>query len=167
MQAASDRGHTGPERAVRSDLGAGSSAIAAFFGKEGVAGIFSAVDALDLTMTQVRVLHHAAEADPELSGKEAAESVVMSMAAVSRAVDSLVRRGYLERREDLVDRRMKGITECGRRAIRYSEAVHRDMIDRFVEALPSAERERLAAALAPLMERPEIASRLSRPQSGA
>jgi len=91
----------------------------------------------------------------------------MSMAAVSRAVDSLVRRGYLERREDLVDRGMKGITECGRRAIRYSEAVNRDMIDRFVEALPSAERERLAAALAPLMERPEIASRLPRPQSGA
>lgn len=41
------------------------------------------------------------------------------------------------------------------------------MIDRFVEALPSAERERLAAALAPLMERPEIASCLPRPQSGA
>lgn len=152
---------------MRSDLGAGASAIAAFFGKEGAADIFSAADALNLTMTQVRVLHHAAEVDRELSGKEAAESVVMSMAAVSRAVDSLLRRGYLERREDLGDRRMKGITERGRRAIRYSEGVNRDMIDRFVEALPSAERARRAAALAPLMERPEIASCLPRLQSGA
>jgi DNA-binding MarR family transcriptional regulator len=81
-------------------------------------------------------------------------------------VDSLVRRGYLERREDLVDRRMKGITERGRRAIRYSAVVN-VMIDRFVEALPSAERERLAAALPPLTQRPEIAGCLPRPQSGA
>ena len=57
MQAVSGGGRTGPERAVRSDRGAGLSAIAAFFGKEGAVGIFSAVDALDLTMTQVRVLH--------------------------------------------------------------------------------------------------------------
>jgi len=49
VQAVGDRGHT--ERAVPSDLGGGSSAIALFFGNEGGAGFFSAVDALDLTMT--------------------------------------------------------------------------------------------------------------------
>lgn len=146
--------------AIVPDLVAGLYAVVAFFTKEATVGLFDTVDALDMTVTQIRVLHHLDEIDRELTVKEAAEFAVMSVGAISRALDGLVRREFIQRREDGVDRRMKRIriTDQGRTAIRRFEAVNQSVIERFVETLPAAERDRLAMALSPLLARPEIAA---------
>jgi DNA-binding MarR family transcriptional regulator len=146
--------------ATAPDLTTSLYAVVAYFSKEATVGLFDTVDALEMTVTQIRVLHHLDEIDRELSVKEAAEFAVMSVGAISRALDGLVRREFVQRREDGADRRMKRvrITDHGRTAIRRFEAVNKGVIDRFVETLPVAERDRLAMALAFLVERPEIAA---------
>lgn len=142
------------------DLATSLYAIVGFFTKEATVSLFDTVEALELTPTQIRLLHHLDEIDTELSVKEAAEFAVMSVGAISRALDGLVRRDFVQRREDGTDRRMKRIriTDEGRTAIRRLEAVNKSVIDRFVETLPATDRVRLATALAPLLDRDEIAA---------
>lgn len=142
------------------DLATSLYAVVAYFTKEATVSLFDTVDALELTTTQIRVLHHLDEIDIELSVKEAAEFAQLSVGAISRALDGLVRRDFIQRREDGSDRRMKRIriTEEGRSAIRRFEAVNKRVIDRFIETLPDTDRERLATALAPLLDRDEIAA---------
>lgn len=135
-------------------------ALVAYFTREATVHLFDAVDALELTTTQIRLLHHLDEADNELTVKEAAEIADMSVPAISRALDGLVRRNFIERREDGTDRRMKriSITSDGLGAIRRFETANQSVIASFVETLSEAERARLGSALSPLLERPEIAA---------
>ena len=63
--------------------------------------------ALELSLTQIKLLHHLEEATHELTLKQGAELVHVSLPAASRMVDDLVRRGFVGRHEDLEDRRMK------------------------------------------------------------
>jgi hypothetical protein len=51
--------------------------------------LFQAVGTLDLTLTQIKLLHHLEDADHELTLKDAAELVVISLPAASRTVDDL------------------------------------------------------------------------------
>ena len=53
--------------------------------------------------------------EAEITLKQAAELVHVSLPAASRIVDDLVRRGFVQRREDPADRRMKrvSLTEAG------------------------------------------------------
>jgi DNA-binding MarR family transcriptional regulator len=122
--------------------------------------VFEAVGALELTLTQIKVLGHLEQTERPLSVKEAAELVSISLPAASRSVDDLVRRGFAERNEDMSDRRMKRvtITDDGRGAIRRLNAARLSGLEEFTEKLSAQERTRLAAALAKLLERPEVAS---------
>ncbi len=122
--------------------------------------VFVAFGALELTLTQLKVLHHLERIDEPLTVKEAAELVSISSPAVSRALDDLVRRDLVERHEDAADRRMKrlAITDSGRAAIRRLNASRLDGLQQFVETLTGQERRRLRSALAQLLERPEIAA---------
>lgn len=113
-----------------------------------------AVEELDLSLTQLKLVHHLEEAG-ELSVKELAGLLPLSLPAASRAVEGLVGRGLLERRESAADRRS--------RLVRLSRAgyamAHRVLASRqaglegFVAALPEADRLRLARALSPIVER--------------
>ena len=122
--------------------------------------LFEAVGALDLTLTQIKLLHHLEDAERELTLKEGAELVHVSLPAASRMVDDLVRRGFVERREDVADRRMKrvNITDVGRAVSRRLNAARLAGFQQFAQTLTEAERQTLATALSRLLERPEIAA---------
>lgn len=134
-------------------------ALITYLHKSCQADVFEAVGALELTMTQIKVLHHVDQNERSLTVKEVAEVVSLSLPAASRAVDDLVRRGFAERQEDLVDRRMKriSITPRGRASIRRLNAARLSGLEEFVETLSAQQRARLSTALTKLLERPDIA----------
>lgn len=149
-----------PEDAARNELGSDLYALITYLHKSCQADVFEAVGALELTMTQIKVLHHLDQHERSLTVKEAAEVASLSLPAASRAVDDLVRRGFAERQEDLADRRMKrvSITERGRAAIRRLNAARLRGLEEFVEMLTAQQRARLSSALAELLERSDIAA---------
>src|SRR5438105_2304844 len=73
------------------------------------AGLYTILDELDLALTQVKTLHVLAGCVDEVSLKGLGERLNMSLPGASRTVDGLLQRGYLERREDDQDRRMKRV----------------------------------------------------------
>jgi DNA-binding MarR family transcriptional regulator len=122
--------------------------------------LFEAVGALELSLTQIKLLHHLEDASHELTLKEGAELVHVSLPAASRMVDDLFRRGFVERYEDVEDRRMKRVrlTEDGRAVIRRLNAARLTGLQNFVEDLTEAERRKLHAALTTLLEREDVAA---------
>jgi DNA-binding MarR family transcriptional regulator len=135
-------------------------ALVVYLHKNCNSALFEAVGALDLTLTQIKILHHLEEADQPLTLKEGAELVQISLPAASRTVDDLVRRGFAERHEDVEDRRMKrvSITDPGRAVIRRLNAARLSGLQEFAETLTDVERDRITAALAKLLERPDVAA---------
>jgi DNA-binding MarR family transcriptional regulator len=134
-------------------------AVVIYLHKNCNSALFEAVGALELTITQIKLLHHLEEAEQPLSLKKGAELVGISLPAASRTVDDLVRRGLADRHEDAEDRRMKrvSITEDGRAVIRKLNAARLSGLHEFTETLTDVERDRLAAALSKLLERPDVA----------
>ena len=135
-------------------------ALVLFLHKNCNADLFEAVGALELSLSQIKLLHHLEDQPRELSLKEAAEVVHVSMPAASRMVDDLVRRGFAQRREDEDDRRMKRVclTDGGRTAIRRLNAARLNGLDQFSNTLTTTERESLAQALRQLLEHEDIAA---------
>ncbi len=135
-------------------------ALIVFLHKNCNADLFEAVGTLELSLSQIKLLHHLEDQPRELSLKEAAEVVHVSMPAASRMVDDLVRRGFALRREDDDDRRMKrvALTENGRAAIRRLNAARLSGLEQFADHLSAPERQALADALEQLMKRDDIAA---------
>jgi len=148
---------TTPEK---TDLAGDLYALVVFLHKNCNSDLFAAVGALELTLTQIKLLHHLEGADRELTLKEAAELVLVSLPAASRTVDDLVRRGFVERHEDVADRRMKrvSLTEAGRSIIRRLNGARLSGLQQFTETLTDAERQMLAQALLKLLEREDVAA---------
>jgi DNA-binding MarR family transcriptional regulator len=140
-------------------LGDDLYAFVVFLHKHCNSDLFEAVGALELTLTQIKLLHHLEEATQPLTLKEGAELVNISLPAASRTVDDLVRRGFAERHEDLEDRRMKrvSLTDEGLAVIRRLNAARLSGLQKFTQELSAAERKSLASALSTLLEREEIA----------
>jgi DNA-binding MarR family transcriptional regulator len=122
--------------------------------------LFEAVGALELTLTQIKLLHHLDDAASPLSLKTAAELVHVSLPAASRTVDDLVRRGFAGREEDAGDRRMKQvtITDAGRSVIHRLNAARLNGLQQFVDHLSDTERGALDGALERLLRRPDVAA---------
>ncbi|HLB22031.1 MAG TPA: MarR family transcriptional regulator [Solirubrobacteraceae bacterium] len=100
----------------REALSRDMAALASFLMRTANVGTFNMIAELDLSFTQIKALC-ALDADgQERSVKALAESLGVSLAAMSRAVDGLFERGFVRRDEDAADRRMKrvGLTEAGR-----------------------------------------------------
>jgi DNA-binding MarR family transcriptional regulator len=135
-------------------------ALIVFLHKNCNADLFEAVGALELSLSQIKLLHHLEDQPRELSLKQAAEVVHVSMPAASRMVDDLVRRGFAQRREDEDDRRMKRVclTDGGRTAIRRLNAARLSGLEQFVANLTTTEKTTLANALEQLVERTDIAA---------
>jgi MarR family transcriptional regulator for hemolysin len=114
---------------------------------------------LDLTLGQMKLLNMLAFKDDAVAVKDIAEALSLSLPAISRTLDGLHRLGYVEREENAQDRRMKDvrISPSGRDALRALTEVRLDLIAQFNDSLAAKERDRLSAALAPLLARPEIA----------
>jgi DNA-binding MarR family transcriptional regulator len=99
----------------REALSRDMAALANFLMRTANMGTFNAIAELDLSFTQIKALC-ALEADgEERSVKALAESLGVSLPAMSRAVDGLFERGFVRREEDASDRRMKrvGLTDAG------------------------------------------------------
>ena len=107
---------------------------------------------LDLSFTQMKTLHMLGGCRQELSVKELSEMLGASMPNASRLVDSLQKRGWVERREDEHDRRMKRvrITEDGRDVVHRINAARLEGLEAFTASLNDTQRRRLSGALTAL-----------------
>ncbi|HEX2126711.1 MAG TPA: MarR family transcriptional regulator [Thermoleophilaceae bacterium] len=121
---------------------------------------FETVGELDLSFTQVRALSILANEIERATLGELGERIGVSLPAVSRAVEGLVRRGYVTRAEDSEDRRFKRVaaTDAGRALMERLFELRVAGFGEFVSTLDPADRERLAAAIAPIVAREEIAA---------
>lgn len=149
-----------PVLAATTSLARDLAALIAHVHKNCNADLFATVGTLEITLTQLKLLHRLDDRDEELSLREAAEAAHVSLPAASRLVDELVRRDFVERREDPQDRRVKRvrISATGRAMIARVNAARVAGLEQFVATLEEGERESLAAALAVLMRRPEVAA---------
>lgn len=146
--------------AVASPLAVDLYALVVYVHKNCNSDLFEAVGVLELSLTQIKLLHHLEDAAHELTLKEGAELVHVSLPAASRMVDDLVRRGFVERNEDAEDRRMKRIriTAAGSSVIRRLNAARLTGLEKFVQTLNDAERAELTGALSLLLSRDEVAA---------
>lgn len=119
--------------------------------------LFAVVAELDLTMPQIRGLFVLNGSERGLALTELAPSMGLSVAAAGRAVDGLVRNGFVLRTEDALDRRVKRltVTDAGRAALARVAEARREGFRRFAETLDERERSVLAEAFAGVMERLE------------
>jgi DNA-binding MarR family transcriptional regulator len=117
--------------------------------------IYDLVDELDLTLTQMKTLHALAECGCELTVKQLGDRLALSLPGTSRTVDALLRRGWLERREDEHDRRMKRVrlTAEGVRVVERIDSARLHGLEQYTASLTPEQRSRLAAALADLPHR--------------
>jgi DNA-binding MarR family transcriptional regulator len=115
-----------------------------------------AVEDADLSLTQLKAMHVLGAADEDLSLNGLADRLGgLSLPTLSRAVEALVQRGYVSRAEDTADRRIKRLrlTAKGRRTIDRLIEIRAAEFEAVLETLSDEERERLASALAPILER--------------
>lgn len=125
-------------------------------------GAYAIFEELDLTLTQVKAL--TALSRDELTVKDLAERLGLSLPGASRAVDGLVDRGLIARREDTTDRRMKRLrcTQPGRHALQRLDEARLSGIAQFTAKLPAAQREQLSTALRPILD--DLAAQQGRPE---
>ena len=111
----------------------------------------------ELSFSQMKALHHLHERD-DLSVKALGESLGLSLAAMSRAVDELVQRGLMDRTEDPSDRRMKRLklTGAGRELVMKMRELRMAGFEQFVATLSPKERAQLAKALEPILARDDV-----------
>ena len=116
---------------------------------------FGALQEAGISFTQLKCVGVLREADAPLPLGALADELALSPAAVSRAVDGLVQRGELRRDEDPEDRRSKivSLTARGRSTHERILAVRLAGLKNFVEELEPQERDALASALHPIIER--------------
>jgi DNA-binding MarR family transcriptional regulator len=115
-----------------------------------------AVEDAGLSLTQLKAMHILAASEEELSLNGLAERLGgLSLPTLSRAVDALVQRGYVRRAEDSVDRRVKrlSLTAKGRRTIDRLIEIRVTELGAVLETLTDDERDRLARALEPILDR--------------
>jgi DNA-binding MarR family transcriptional regulator len=119
--------------------------------------VFAVAAATDLSFSQLRALCLLEASDHELALTELAPLLGLSFAATGRALDALAAEGYVDRRPDAGDRRVKrlALTDAGRDTARRVTTAKREALLRFAETLSEAERERLSHALAPILARTE------------
>jgi DNA-binding MarR family transcriptional regulator len=162
---------TAPKQAVPSGQLVGN--LAAFLhyvfktcGPKG--GMLEVIDELGLSLTQLKAIQLLSTHEPpEMSLKQLGDARELSLPAISRAVDGLVHRGLVTRTEDETDRRSKRV-----RPTREADQLVARLIDirfsqlgEFVDSLNPRERTKLAAALALLVEREDIAELLSQKET--
>jgi DNA-binding MarR family transcriptional regulator len=117
--------------------------------------MYALIAELDISITQMKTLHVLADGGSEVSVKELSDRLGLSLPGASRIVDALMRRGWLERREDPDDRRMKriGITAEGRKALDRIETARLAGLEDYAASLTPEQRTRLSSALSDLPHR--------------
>jgi DNA-binding MarR family transcriptional regulator len=116
--------------------------------------MFRVLGEVGLSFTQMKALFQLREAE-EMTVKDIAARLSMSLPAMSRSVDGLVQRGFVTRREHETDRRSKQIAllPAGHDVLNRVTAAREHALVAFAAELPDAERTALHAALLPIAER--------------
>src|ERR1041384_1709428 len=117
--------------------------------------LFKHLGELGLSFTQVKALNLLRISDDDVNVKDVADSLSMSPPAMSRALDKLVQRDYVERVESEKDRRAKHVRllPAGRAVLDDIEQARKSVIEEFTATLTDDERAALHAALLPVVER--------------
>jgi DNA-binding MarR family transcriptional regulator len=153
---------TAPTHPPAADLAGLAQGLCAFIGyvqKNSGDDFFRLIGELELSLSQLKLLMILDRAGERTLG-ELAEALVLSLPAASRAVDGLVKRKMVVRREDVDDRRHKrvAISAKGSSVIGRLNQARLVAIQQALENLTTDERAKLAGALAPLFARQEIAA---------
>ncbi len=121
---------------------------------------YALVEELDLSITQIKALHFLESREHDASVRELAELLGLSVPATSRTVEALLRRDYLERREDEHDRRVKRVrlSPAGRGVTAALNDARLAGLEEFAGSLSERERTRLSGALVSLLAREDIAA---------
>lgn len=124
-------------------------------------GVLNVIDESGLSFVQVKAV--VTLDDPGLAGAATvtalADSLGISAASASRAVDELVKKRLATRVEDAQDRRVRRLTLTAKGQELADRIISARLagIEEFTASLDDAERRRLASALDTLMEREQIA----------
>ncbi|MDX6642734.1 MAG: hypothetical protein QOD76_696 [Solirubrobacteraceae bacterium] len=147
-----------PTQASTRDLANSLFALLAYLMKSSNPDAFRAMSDEDVSLTHFKALHVLDDQDEELALKDVGEMLALSLPAVSRLIDHLHQRGFVERNEDQHDRRMKRvrITPAGHELVQRLTETRLTFVEQFVETLTETERRRLLAALAPALERDDV-----------
>jgi DNA-binding MarR family transcriptional regulator len=136
-------------------------ALVSYLMRKANAGTFEAIAELDLSLTQLKALCVLEAAGEERSVKALAEALGVSLPAMSRAVDGLLERGFVDRREDQTDRRVKRVrlTDEGRTVPRALNEARLSALDELTGSLGDEEAAALEHALGLILaRRAEIAA---------
>lgn len=119
--------------------------------------VYVLLEELNVGMTDLKLLHALARFEAEPTVKELSERMGLSLPGASRAADALLRRGWVERREDEHDRRMKRLTinDDGRAVLRRVEEARMAGLEALVATLPAEDLDRLSAAIEPILSQLE------------
>jgi DNA-binding MarR family transcriptional regulator len=125
-----------------------------YLNRRSSAQLFEMVAELDSSFSQVKMLF-LLEDGGEHSVKEIATHLGLSLPAASRAVDGLIQRGYVTRRESAQDRRSRliALTDDGREVVERVLRARLKTLEAFADELTPEEREGLSTALLPIVER--------------
>jgi DNA-binding MarR family transcriptional regulator len=117
--------------------------------------LYALIAELEISITQMKTLHALTDCAREVSVKELSDRLGLSMPGASRMVESLLRRGWLVRREDTDDRRIKrvGITNAGREIVDRIETARLVGLEQYAAALTPEQRNNLSSALSDLPHR--------------
>jgi DNA-binding MarR family transcriptional regulator len=149
-----------PSAAERTALTRDMYALLSYLMRRANVGTFNAIAELDLSFTQIKVLCALEMEAQDRSVKALADSLSVSLPAMSRAVDGLFERGFVQREEDPTDRRMKRVrlTGSGRSVPLALNEARMSALNELIGSLDREEAESLHKALALMLERrPEIA----------
>lgn len=156
MQATASRPTT-VGRTDRDGLTGDLYALAAYLLRNANVGTFNAIAELDLSFTQIKALCALESDGVARSVKALADSLGVSLAAMSRAVDGLYERRFVERDEDPTDRRMKRVrlTPAGREVPLALNEGRLSALHGLIDSLAEDEARALGDALALIMRRRE------------
>jgi DNA-binding MarR family transcriptional regulator len=117
--------------------------------------LFKQLGELGLSFTQVKALNLLRISDEDVNVKDVADRLSMSLPAMSRSLDKLVQRGYVDRIESEKDRRAKHVRllPAGRAVLDEIEHARINAVEEFTATLSDNERAALHAALLPIVER--------------
>ena len=126
----------------------------AYLNRKSSADLFRMVAELDSSFSQVKMLF-LLEDGGEHSVKEIAQHLGLSLPAASRAVDGLIGRGYVTRRESATDRRSRlvALSDDGRAVVDRVLRARLQTLEAFADELTPEERDGLYTALLPIVER--------------
>ena len=119
---------------------------------------FRVIGELELSLSQIRILHVLVFEREDASMKQLSDQIGLSMPAISRSVESLVKRGLVSRAENAEDRRLKAVaaTDAGRDLVDRLVDLRFAGLEEFAATLSPDESQALAAALEPIVARSDV-----------